>query len=170
MGWVGIHYRMGEFSPHSHSTIIYWDRREFFLFLGKIKKDVDDLIDCHLQPLTDEDLEEITKSASEEEEEEKPEEMHEEAEEPGLTLECLAAIDLLQYYRRFHDSLQDHLRTKEETETATPHYHVLSQKAAVKLSLAMEYVHFIHGKYTYHANPTLRFSCLAPGPGTKPWR
>ncbi|KAK7021911.1 hypothetical protein SK128_021334 [Halocaridina rubra] len=44
------------------------------------------------QPLTDEDLEEMTKSASEEEEEQQPEETHEEIEEPGLTLERLAAM------------------------------------------------------------------------------
>ncbi|KAK7077137.1 hypothetical protein SK128_007452 [Halocaridina rubra] len=49
-------------------------------------KDVNELIDCHSQPLTDEDLEEMTRSASEEEEEEELEETHEEIEEPGLTL------------------------------------------------------------------------------------
>ncbi|KAK7079210.1 hypothetical protein SK128_003946 [Halocaridina rubra] len=40
-------------------------------------EDVDELIDCHLQPLTDEDLEEMTKSESKEEEDEQLEEMHE---------------------------------------------------------------------------------------------
>ncbi|KAK7080879.1 hypothetical protein SK128_008337 [Halocaridina rubra] len=53
-------------------------------------EDVNELIDCHSLPLTDEDLDEMTKSASEEEEE--LEESHEKIEEPGLTLECLAAM------------------------------------------------------------------------------
>ncbi|KAK7077976.1 hypothetical protein SK128_023654 [Halocaridina rubra] len=43
-------------------------------------------------PLTNEDFEEMTKSASEEEEEEQPEETYEEIEEPGLTLERLEAM------------------------------------------------------------------------------
>ncbi|KAK7086119.1 hypothetical protein SK128_024982 [Halocaridina rubra] len=55
-------------------------------------EDVNELIDCHSQPLTDEDLDEITKSASEEEEE--LEESHEPIEEPGLALERLAAIKI----------------------------------------------------------------------------
>ncbi|KAK7081183.1 hypothetical protein SK128_010231 [Halocaridina rubra] len=53
---------------------------------------MNELTDCHSQPLIDEDLEEMTKSTSEEEAEEQPEETHEKVEEPGLTLERLAAM------------------------------------------------------------------------------
>ena len=53
--------------------------------------DVDELLDCHSQPLTDEDLVELTKLPSEEEEEE----AHQEADEvshTGLTFERLADL------------------------------------------------------------------------------
>lgn len=53
-------------------------------------QDVNDLLDAHGQPLTDEDLEELTKSANEEEDEDDEEEAAEE--EVGLTLERLAII------------------------------------------------------------------------------
>jgi len=53
--------------------------------------DINDLIDAHSQPLTVEDLTELTKSASEEEEEEQDEPGAEE-EEVGLTLDRLATI------------------------------------------------------------------------------
>ncbi|XP_068216342.1 tigger transposable element-derived protein 1-like [Palaemon carinicauda] len=53
-------------------------------------EDVDELLDCHSQPLTDADLEDLTKSASEEESEGTQEETQENVEETGLTLERLA--------------------------------------------------------------------------------
>ena len=56
---------------------------------GFTHEEVNELIDAHSQPLTDEDLTELTKSASEEEEEEGEEE---EKEEVGLTLERLGAM------------------------------------------------------------------------------
>ena len=54
--------------------------------------DVNDLIDCHSQPLTDEDLMEMTKSASEEEEGEQEQAEDEEVEQAGLSLERLATM------------------------------------------------------------------------------
>ncbi|XP_013360806.1 PREDICTED: tigger transposable element-derived protein 1-like isoform X2 [Chinchilla lanigera] len=51
-----------------------------------------DLIDVHSQPLTDEDLTEMTKSASEEEDEEQDELRVGEEEEVGLTLDRLATM------------------------------------------------------------------------------
>lgn len=54
-------------------------------------EDVDELLDCHSQPLTDADLEDLTKSASEEENEPQ-EETQEVVEETGLTLERLAKL------------------------------------------------------------------------------
>ena len=60
-------------------------------------EDVNGLTECHSEPLTDEDLVEMTKSASEEEDDENPQE--EEIEERGLSLEglqdlCNVAKDL----------------------------------------------------------------------------
>ncbi|KAK7076388.1 hypothetical protein SK128_025240 [Halocaridina rubra] len=69
-------------------------------------EDVNELIDCHSQPLTVEDLEEKTKSASKEEEEEHPEETHEEIEEPGLTLERLAAM--YEHVKALQELSQEH--------------------------------------------------------------
>ena len=54
-------------------------------------EDVNELIDCQSQPLTDEDLEEMTKSVSDEEEEQQHQ-AHDEVEELGLTLEHLAPM------------------------------------------------------------------------------
>ncbi|XP_070401469.1 tigger transposable element-derived protein 1-like [Nothobranchius furzeri] len=54
-------------------------------------EDVNELLDCHSEPLTDADLEDLTKSASEEEDE--PQEGAQEVvEETGLTLERLAKL------------------------------------------------------------------------------
>ena len=50
--------------------------------------EVNNLIECHSNPLTDEDLEEMTRSASEEEEESASDE-GDQAEERGLTLHNL---------------------------------------------------------------------------------
>uniref|UniRef100_UPI00358E0465 tigger transposable element-derived protein 1-like n=1 Tax=Myxine glutinosa TaxID=7769 RepID=UPI00358E0465 len=61
-------------------------------FNNMTHEDVNDLIDAHSQPLTDEDLTEMTKSASEEEEEEQEEPGSQEEEEVGLTLERLATM------------------------------------------------------------------------------
>ena len=58
-------------------------------FTDMTHEEVNELIDAHSQPLTDEDLTELTKSASEEEEEEGEEE---EKKEVGLTLERLGAM------------------------------------------------------------------------------
>uniref|UniRef100_K7FQ19 HTH CENPB-type domain-containing protein n=1 Tax=Pelodiscus sinensis TaxID=13735 RepID=K7FQ19_PELSI len=54
-------------------------------------EDVDELLDCHSQPLTDADLEDLTKSASDEDSETQ-EETQEIVEETGLTLERLAKL------------------------------------------------------------------------------
>ncbi|KAK7081185.1 hypothetical protein SK128_010233 [Halocaridina rubra] len=72
-------------------------------------EDDNEVIDCHSQPLTDEDLEEMTKSASEEEEEQQ-QQAHNEVEEPGLTLEWLAAMynmvkELIQLLQEYDDDL-----------------------------------------------------------------
>ena len=61
-------------------------------FSDMTSDDVNDLIDCHSQPLTDEDLMEMTKSASEEEEGEQEQAEDEEVEEAGLTVERLATM------------------------------------------------------------------------------
>uniref|UniRef100_UPI00358E5639 tigger transposable element-derived protein 1-like n=1 Tax=Myxine glutinosa TaxID=7769 RepID=UPI00358E5639 len=58
-------------------------------FNNMTHEDVNELIDAHSQPLTDEDLTEMTKSASEEEEEDPG---SQEEEEVGLTLERLATM------------------------------------------------------------------------------
>jgi len=61
-------------------------------FNNMTHEDVNELIDAHSQPLTDEDLTDMTKSASEEEEEEQEEPGFQEEEEVGLTLERLATM------------------------------------------------------------------------------
>ncbi|XP_051784731.1 tigger transposable element-derived protein 1-like [Erpetoichthys calabaricus] len=61
-------------------------------FADMTTDDVNELLDCHSQPLTDEDLEELMKSASEEEEEEEQQETEEVVSPTGLTLERLAEI------------------------------------------------------------------------------
>ncbi|CAI9729851.1 Hypothetical predicted protein [Octopus vulgaris] len=88
--------------------------------------DVGALLDCHSQPLTDANLEDLTKSASEEEEE-----TQQVVDQSGLTLERLAKLcnlakelkegsreweqrygsfcAILQQGRRSHESLQDAL-------------------------------------------------------------
>ena len=71
-------------------------------------EDVNGLIECHSEPLTDEDLVEMTKSASEEEDDENPQE--EEIEERGLTLEglqdmCNVAKDLQRRAQEMDDDM-----------------------------------------------------------------
>ncbi|XP_064093830.1 tigger transposable element-derived protein 1-like [Macrobrachium nipponense] len=60
-------------------------------FGDRTTEDVDELLDCHSQPLTDADLEDLTKSASDEDSETQ-EETQEIVEETGLTLERLAKL------------------------------------------------------------------------------
>ncbi|XP_070582413.1 homocysteine-responsive endoplasmic reticulum-resident ubiquitin-like domain member 2 protein isoform X3 [Erythrolamprus reginae] len=62
-------------------------------FVDMTPEEVNGLLDEHGLPLTDGDLEELTKSASEEEEEEVEAEEAEEEEDVGLTLERLAEVN-----------------------------------------------------------------------------
>ncbi|XP_054648760.1 tigger transposable element-derived protein 1-like [Dunckerocampus dactyliophorus] len=60
-------------------------------FADMTRNDVDKLLETHLDPLTDEDLVEMAKSASEEEDEQ-PEAAEDQEEEAGLTLERLSQV------------------------------------------------------------------------------
>ena len=71
-------------------------------------EDVNGLIECHSESLTNEDLAEMTKLASEEENDENPQE--EEIEECGLTLEglqdmCNVAKDLQRWAQEMDDDM-----------------------------------------------------------------
>ncbi|XP_060638038.2 chromobox protein homolog 3 isoform X1 [Anolis sagrei] len=94
--WPEVVHDYKGFSPNEihHSAVDKAVRLAKILggegFSDMTAKDVNDLLDMHSQPLTHEDLEELTKSASEEEEEEG--QWAEEEEVVGLTLERLATL------------------------------------------------------------------------------
>ncbi|XP_070605089.1 tigger transposable element-derived protein 1-like [Erythrolamprus reginae] len=71
-------------------TGLFWKRMPSRTFL--MQEEVNGLLDEHGLPLTDKDLEELTRSASEEEEEAEAEQAEEE-EDVGLTLERLAELN-----------------------------------------------------------------------------
>ncbi|XP_061433688.1 uncharacterized protein LOC133359240 isoform X2 [Lethenteron reissneri] len=76
-------------------------------FVDMTEEDVNGLIDAHSDPLTDEDLLEMMKSASEEESEE---EQDEEIEERGLTLENLQQLcNMARAMQRFAQDIDDNM-------------------------------------------------------------
>lgn len=76
-------------------------------FVDMTEEDISALIDCHSDPLTDEDLLEMTKSASEEENEEEDEE---ETEKRGLTLENLQQLcNMARAMQQFAQDIDDNM-------------------------------------------------------------
>ncbi|XP_064111282.1 tigger transposable element-derived protein 1-like [Macrobrachium nipponense] len=76
-------------------------------FVDMTEEDINGLIDAHSDPLIDEDLLEMTKSASEEESDE---EQDEEIEEHGLTLENLQQLcNMARAMQRFAQDIDDNL-------------------------------------------------------------
>ena len=87
-----MHNVAGFTSDEAHHSAVENDARLACIirdegFFDRTEEDVNGHNDCHLEPLTDEDLLEMTKSAGEEKNEE--EQDHEEIEMRGLTLENL---------------------------------------------------------------------------------
>ena len=96
-------------------------------------EDVDELLDCHSEPLTDADLEDLTKSASEEEDE--PQEGAQEVvEETGLTLERLAKLcnlakELKELSQEWDDDMVRSLQfCNKIDENITPYRMLLDRK------------------------------------------
>ncbi|XP_072255075.1 tigger transposable element-derived protein 1-like [Pyxicephalus adspersus] len=76
-------------------------------FVDMMEEDIGALIDCHSDPLTDEDLLEMTKSASEEENKEEDEE---ETEKRGLTLENLQQLcNMARAMQQFAQDIDDNM-------------------------------------------------------------